>query len=137
MTAPGPDGYIYSITDPPISPEAAQTMWKNVNTYVALLASNSDAQKIPAIAGMVTQCPRTMIMALEDEPETNTVGNVDLHGPAAAQWFRIAGDEIERLCSLGTERYACGKLWERNGGTEVCDNARLQFWRMRLAELGY
>jgi hypothetical protein len=79
----------------------------------------------------------TLSMALEHSPATRLGKNVDLHVPAAAQWLRIAGEEVEQMCREGGGRVPPGDLWERRGGNDVCDLARLGFWRERLGELGF
>jgi hypothetical protein len=77
----------------------------------------------------------TLVTALEHSPETHRGKNVDFHVPAAAEWFRIAGDEIEKLCRDKTEKLPPGDLWASQGGGEVCDSARLNFWKKRMLEL--
>jgi hypothetical protein len=76
-------------------------------------------------------------MALEHSPQTRLGKNVNLHVPAAAEWFRIAGDGIEKLCEEETQNMDPGDLWTSQGGGEVCDSARLRFWNKRMLELGY
>ncbi|KAF1830462.1 hypothetical protein BDW02DRAFT_534015 [Decorospora gaudefroyi] len=132
----GPELSLWNVGSP-ATPETAKAAWKNINTFVALLAKSRDAQAIPALAGSIRRSPLTLAMALEYSPTTRPGKNVDLHVPAAAQWFRIAGDELERLCRDGTERFHAGDLWTSSGGGDVCDLARLQFWKARMAELGY
>lgn len=111
--------------------------WRNLNTFLALIAISPGAQMIPILKGMARLGLQTLAMALEHSLETRLGKNVELHAPAAAQWLRIAGDKIEGLCRDGTERMTAGDLWVGNGGGEVCDSARLQFWRARMAEFGY
>jgi len=60
-----------------------------------------------------------------------------MHVPAAAQWLLIAGKEIEEMCEAGMELMNGGDLWVERGGSDVCDVARLQFWKERLRKLGY
>ena len=78
----------------------------------------------------------TLKTALEHSPNTRRGKKTDLHIPAAEAWFRIAGDEIERLCEAGTETLPPGDLWASQGGGDVCDSARLGFWKKRMSELG-
>lgn len=80
---------------------------------------------------------KTLSMVLEYSPNTRLGQNVKLHVPAAAQWLRIAENEIERLCKGGTERMDTGDLWVGSGGGEVYDSAGLQFWRARIEAFGY
>ncbi|KAF2196096.1 hypothetical protein GQ43DRAFT_445421 [Delitschia confertaspora ATCC 74209] len=132
----GPERYLTNLR-PPVSPGVAKATWRNLNTYIALIAKSTDAQRIPVLARQVGLGLKTMAMALEYSPDTRLGKNIELHAPAAAQWLRIAGDEIDRLCRDGTQRMAIGDLWAGSGGSEVCDSARLQFWRARIVELGY
>lgn len=118
-------------------PEVAEAKWKSINTYVALLAKSQDAQKIPALAGSVKLAITTLFMALEHSPNTRLGRNVDLHVPAAAQWFSIASEEIEELCKNATVKMQAGDLWTEQGGSDVADLSRLEFWQQRLVELGY
>ena len=110
--------------------------WKNFNTWLALLAKSPDAQSFPVLAGKVWLGLRTLSIALEQSPSTRWGQNVGLHAPAAAQWLRIAENELARVCAEGGEKYPAGDLWKDKGGNDVCDSARLQFWRARLRELG-
>ncbi|CAE7188779.1 hypothetical protein P3342_008998 [Pyrenophora teres f. teres] len=132
----GPERYLANLSSP-ATPDAAKSAWKNLNTFLALLAKSRNAQKIPVLAGWARLGVKTLVMALEQSPSTREGQNVELHAPAAAQWLRIAQDEIEKLCNDKTERFTAGDLWANRGGGEVCDNARLQFWKSRMAELGY
>ncbi len=111
--------------------------WKNVNTYLALLSVHPQAQKIPALAGMACLGPKTIAMALEYSSGSRLGKNSELHAPAVLEWLRIAGDEIERLCAEGTQRFGPGDLWTSRGGSDVCDNVRLAFWKYRLTDMGY
>jgi hypothetical protein len=79
----------------------------------------------------------TLVMALENSPGTRLGKNTAMHVPAAAQWFSIAGEEMERMCEAGTESMKAGDLWKEQGGSDVCNVERLKFWKNRLAELGY
>lgn len=101
------------------------------------MAVHPRAQTIPVLANKVRLSFATLHMALEYSPGSRTGRNIELHAPAAAQWLRIAGDEIERLCQEGTESMYPGDLWEDRDNAEVCNNARLAFWKARLTELGY
>jgi hypothetical protein len=121
----------------PATPEHAKEKWSNLNTYLALLAKDSDAQKLPVLAHKATLSLVALSTAFEFSPETRSGRNSELRVPAAAQWLRIAGDQIESLCANGTERMPAGDLWTSTGGGEICDKARLQFWKTRMAELGY
>ncbi|KAH7399418.1 hypothetical protein BKA66DRAFT_556248 [Pyrenochaeta sp. MPI-SDFR-AT-0127] len=132
----GPEKYLANLSSP-ASPDTAKAAWRNLNTYIALIAHNPGAQRIPVLAGMATLSLKTLAMALEYSRDTRLGKNTELHVPAAAQWFRIAGDKIERLCRDGTERMTAGDLWTGSGGGEVCDYARLQFWKARIAKYGY
>ncbi|KAF2123510.1 hypothetical protein P153DRAFT_328083 [Dothidotthia symphoricarpi CBS 119687] len=132
----GPELYLHDIRSP-ANYETAKTLWRNFNTYLALLATSASAQEIPVLANKVRLACTTFKMALENSPETRVGKNVHLHVPAAAEWFRIAGDEIEKLCKDGTETKHPGDLWVSQGGGEVCDSARLSFWKKRMLELGY
>jgi hypothetical protein len=76
-------------------------------------------------------------MALEEPPSSRFGRDSELHAPAAAAWFRLAGHEIERLCEQGSERCRPGDLWKDRDEAKVCDSARLAFWKSRLAEMGY
>ena len=111
--------------------------WRNLNTYLALFAISLDARAIPAFAGMLRSGFKTLAMALEHSPDTREGRNTTLHAPAAAQWLRIAGDELSTACADGSRRFPAGDLWSSQGGSERCDSVRLQFWRSRLTDLGY
>jgi hypothetical protein len=111
--------------------------WRNFNTYLALKAINSGAQNIPVLANTIRLARVTLAMALEHSSESRLGKSVDLHVPAAAEWFRIAGGEVEKLCEIATETMNPGDLWARQGGGGVCNSARLRFWKERMLELGY
>lgn len=119
------------------TPLLAMQTWKKFNTFLALMAVHAKAQTIPVLAGKARLGLRALAMALENSPHTWLGRNSELHAPAAAQWLRIAGGEIERLCEAETERAMGGDLWESHSGAEVCDCARLAFWKSRLTDLGY
>jgi hypothetical protein len=76
-------------------------------------------------------------MALESPPDSRLGKNVKLHTPAAAVWFRIAGDMLEEVCRAETKVYFVGDLWKAREGTDVCSSARLEFWKARMREEGY
>ncbi|KAF2995804.1 hypothetical protein E8E13_000632 [Curvularia kusanoi] len=118
-------------------PLGAMQAWKNLNTYLALRAIHPKAQSIPAMAGGARLGVRTLAMATEQSSDSRLGRNSGLHAPAAAQWLRIAGREIEQLCKEETELWPMGKLWEEKGGLKVCDGKRLAFWRDRLTQMGY
>lgn len=80
---------------------------------------------------------QTLVMALEESPNTRLGVNLELHAPAAAQWLSIAGDEIKRLCTTSSKRFPAGDLWAATGGSDLVNAARLEFWRRRLSETGY
>lgn len=111
--------------------------WKNFNTYLALMAVHPRAQAIPVLGDKTRLGFVTLSMALEHSPDTALGRNSGLHAPAAAQWLRIAGDKIEKLCEEGTGVMGAGDLWKDRGGAGVCNSARLAFWRSRLADMGY
>lgn len=77
------------------------------------------------------------MMALEHSQESRLGKNVEIHVPAAAEWFRIAGLEIEIMCEDETETINQGDLWLAQGGKDLCDSARLEFWKRRMVELGF
>lgn len=128
----GPEAYLYHKE----SPESAKKKWRNINTWLALLATCQAAQDIPALSNETRLAFKTFVMALEFPPGTMLGDNVELHVPAAAQWFRIAGDAIEKLCEEGTEKFNDGS-WFQKHGRGRCDNRRLEFWKERMLELGY
>ncbi|RMZ74432.1 hypothetical protein GMOD_00003469 [Pyrenophora seminiperda CCB06] len=132
----GPELWLHDNHSPENS-ELAKTKWRNLNTYLALRATHARAQNIPVLANGIRLARVTLMMALEHSPESRLGKNVNLHIPAAAEWFRIAGDEIERLCKNQAETMSPGDLWARLGGGEMCDSARLSFWKKRMSELGY
>jgi hypothetical protein len=76
------------------------------------------------------------VLALEYSPTTRWGKNVACHAPAAAQWLRIAEVEVEAWCKGETGRMKAGDLWVTRGRGDVCDLARLKFWRERVEELG-
>ena len=117
-------------------PLGAMQAWKNLNTYLALRAVHPRAHTIPAMVNKKLGF-RIFIMALE-EPSGSRIGrNSELHASAAAQWLRIAGDEIEQLAEEETETWPEGQLWKDRGGSDLCDGARLAFWKSRLRDMGY
>jgi hypothetical protein len=126
---------MYSRRDP-ATPELAARKWSNVNTFVALLVRCLDVQNVPILAPQVVRARVTLALALEYSPTTHWGNNVAIHAPAAAQWLRIAGGEVEEWCKGETGRMKAGDIWVARGGGEVCDLARLAFWRQRLRELG-
>jgi hypothetical protein len=111
--------------------------WKNFNTYLALVAVHPRAQTIPVLANKVRLSFVTLSMALEHPPNSRLGRNSELHAPAAAQWLRIAGVEIEELCRKETARMGPGDLWKGRDDADVCNGARLAFWKSKLAEMGY
>lgn len=121
----------------PASLDDAKTAWTNLNIYLARLAKSPEAQMIPVLAGQARLGLRTMALALEHSSGTRLERNIERHVPAAVQWLRIAEGAIEGLCRAGTERFTTGDLWDGRGGGEICDGARLHFWRARIVELGY
>jgi len=131
----GPEQYL---SDTPSSAdlETAKTLWKNFNTFLALSATSSRAQTITVLADGIRMARMTLVTALEHSPNTRRGKKTDLHIPAAEAWFRIAGDEIEKLCEAGTETLPPGDLWASQGGGDACDSARLEFWKRRMSELG-
>jgi len=131
----GPEQYL-SDTPSPAGLETAKTLWKNFNTFLALLATSARAQTIPILANGIRMARMTLVTALEHSPNTRRGKKTDLHIPAAEAWFRIAGDEIEKLCEAGTETLPPGDLWASIGGGDVCDSARLGFWKRRMSDLG-
>ncbi|KAI4625637.1 hypothetical protein J4E80_002769 [Alternaria sp. BMP 0032] len=132
----GPELWTHSIRNP-ATPEVATTKWKDFNTLLALTAHDPDAQITPALADYTRLSRVTLAMALEYSPNTRLGKNTAMHVPAAAQWLLIAGKEIEEMCEAGTESMNGGDLWVERGGSDVCDVARLQFWKERLRDLGY
>ncbi|KAH9882701.1 hypothetical protein J1614_000066 [Plenodomus biglobosus] len=132
----GPEKYLSSLSSP-ASPDTAAKAWRNLNMCIALITQNEDALKILVLAGLGRLGLRTLAMALEHSPSTPLGKNVHLHAPAAAPWLHIAGKTIDSICVKGTERVNAGDLWNSKGGGEVCDSARLQFWKTRLVELGF
>lgn len=132
----GPEKYLSSLRSP-ASPDAATKAWRNINMCIALITQNEDALKIPVLAGLGRLGLQTLAMALEHSPGTTLGKNVHLHAPAAASWLHIAGKTVDSICVKGTERVNAGDLWTSKGGGEVCDSARLQFWKTRLVELGF
>ncbi|KAF3043247.1 hypothetical protein E8E12_009875 [Didymella heteroderae] len=118
-------------------PMGAMQKWKNFNTHLALMAVHPKAQTIPVLANMTRLGFFTLSMALEESPGSRIGRNSELHAPAAAQWLHIVGDEIEMLCEKGTERMRAGDLWKDRDDADVCNSARLAFWKSRLAEMGY
>lgn len=136
LTRLGPEQYrkIHGGHKEPL--EAMQT-WSNINTYVALMAVHPRAKTIPVLAHHARRGLITLAVRTEYSSGTWLGRNAGLHAPAAVQWLRIAGSEIERLCEAGTEQVFAGDLWQSRGGTDVCDSARLAFWKARLNELDY
>ena len=76
-------------------------------------------------------------MALEKSPDSHGGKYIKLHIRACAQWLRIAEDDLEEVCKAATETYEAGDLWKACGGNDVCNSARLEFWKARMREEGY
>ncbi|KAI4921817.1 hypothetical protein J4E90_000244 [Alternaria incomplexa] len=131
----GPEQYL-SDTPSPADLEAAKTLWKNFNAFLALIATSARVQTIPVLANGIRMARMTLVTALEHSPNTRRGKGTDLHIPAAEAWFQIAGDEIGKLCEAGTETLPPGDLWASQGGGDLCDSARLEFWKRRMSELG-
>jgi hypothetical protein len=136
MISAGPEQYLYRHGGRS-EPHEAMQKWKNFNTYLALMAVHPKAQTIPVLANMTRLGFRALSMALEEPPSSRLGKNSELHAPAAAQWFRLAGHEIERLCEQGSEQCWPGDLWKDREDPKVCNSARSAFWKSRLAEMGY
>ncbi|XPS77784.1 hypothetical protein M3J09_009811 [Ascochyta lentis] len=132
----GPELWLHCLSAP-ATPLAAMQAWRNLNTYLALMAVHPKAQTVPALAGKARLGLTTLGLALENSPGTRRGKVSELHAPAAAQWLRVAGDEIERLCEEETEQIMAGDLWKCRGGTDMCNSARMAFWKSRLMEMGY
>ncbi|KAI4712576.1 hypothetical protein J4E89_002844 [Alternaria sp. Ai002NY15] len=98
----GPELWTHSIRSP-ATPEVATTKWKDFNTLLALTAHDPDAQTTPVLAYYTRLSRVTLAMALEHSPGTRLGKNTAMHVPAAAQWFLIAGKEIEKMCNEGLE----------------------------------
>ena len=101
------------------------------------MATHADAGNIPVLANKLRLARVTLVLALEQSHASRWGRNIELHVPAAAEWFRIAGGEIEELCKKEMETMNPGDLWASQGGGEVCNCERLSFWKKRLLELGY
>jgi hypothetical protein len=75
-------------------------------------------------------------MALEKSPDSHGGKYIKLHLPACAQWFRFAGEDLKEACRAETETFQAGDLWKASGGSDVCNRARLEFWKARMREEG-
>lgn len=51
--------------------------------------------------------------------------------------MHIAGEELGRVCASEVKKYPPGDLWEVEGGSDMCDTRRFEFWKAKLAEKGY
>lgn len=87
------------------------------------------------LAGLIMWRTITLGLALEHSPGTREGLYTDLKVPAAEAWLRIAGEELRIPCEKGTVKFQAGDLWVRQGGSDVCDTVRLQFWKERVREL--
>jgi hypothetical protein len=80
---------------------------------------------------------RALVVPLEYPPDSREGIYTQLHTPAVAQWLRIARKGLEELCEAETEVYHAGDLWKASGGSDVCNSARMEFWKARMREEGY
>lgn len=131
----GPEAYL-SRGD---SPETANVMWKNINTFVAILFRDHGT-KFPALFGsLVTYAFTTLADALENPPGSRFGKNMPLHLPAACQWILLAGDKVYNAVNEGDNgefwSARAGQLWTREGGTDEVDENRWWFWKHRFGEL--
>ncbi|KAF2871798.1 hypothetical protein BDV95DRAFT_572856 [Massariosphaeria phaeospora] len=127
----GPESWIF--TAEPATPAVATANWRNLNTYLALVAAHPRAQTIPGLANHLSLC-RVPLAQLEYSPDSRRGEYTALHGPAIMQWLRIAGAEIEEMCRGEKERMQAGDLWD---GGDVCGLERLAFWKRRVVELRF
>ncbi|KAF2632343.1 hypothetical protein BU25DRAFT_149644 [Macroventuria anomochaeta] len=120
----GPKLYLFDTNPNPATPLAAMTYWKNINTFTALVSvhpgvKKKTTQKAPVLANMAQIGRSTLARALEHSPGTRLGKNSELHAPAPAQWLRIAGDALEKLCAEAKERMPAGDFWRVGGGSEI------------------
>jgi hypothetical protein len=95
----GPEQYLVEYRgkdDPP----TATGKWKKFNTYLALFSANPDAQAIHVLAVLTRLGVKTLACSLEYSSDAPNL-HADLWRPAAAQWMRIASDELARVCASG------------------------------------
>jgi hypothetical protein len=114
--------------------EAARK-WKSWNAYLALFVVNPGARATPIFSNLSKLGTSNLATTLETSSDRWNF-HKELWLPAAAEWMRIAGDEIEKICRSGEQKCRVGDLWEAEGGEEICDMRRFEFWRKRLAEEG-
>lgn len=77
----------------------------------------------------------TLSRALEYAPDSWAARDTALEVPVAAEWLRIARDEVEQMCLGESEAIKAGDLWSKIGGGDVCNYARFLFWESRLEVL--
>jgi hypothetical protein len=117
-----------------------------------LFVVRPDTQSNPGLVGLDWLGLKTLAVTLESSSDAWNF-HKDWWLPAAAEWMRIAGNELARVCASGKKSYPPGDLWKTEGGGkvcdkrrhifwkagasgEVCDIRRFRFWRTRLAEEG-
>ena len=131
----GPEAYL-SRGDPP---ETAASIWKNINTFVAILFRDHGNEFPELFGSLAIYAFTTLADALEHPPGSRFGRNMPLHLPAACQWILLAGTEV---CNAIEEGYngdywtaRAGQLWTREGGSAELNEERWLFWKHRFGEL--
>lgn len=131
----GPEAYL----DRGDSPETAASVWKNINTFVAILFRDHGNEFPELFGSLAIYTFTTLADALEHPPGSRFGRNMPLHLPAACQWILLAGTEV---CDAIEEGYngdywtaRAGQLWTREGGSDELNEERWLFWKHRFGEL--
>lgn len=114
----------------------AEQMYTNINTYAALTAQQHRVHP----GSPLNSCLHSafgVLAHLEYSPDTPRGDFGYLAVRAAAAWLMIAGKEIVELGRPSTNKhdYISGSLWKAEGGTDMVEVKRLQFWNRRFGEL--
>lgn len=128
----GPEQWLVKHRGQDDEPEAARK-WKNFSTFLALFAASPESRATPVLSRYLELGFTNLAITLESSGDRWNFHKA-LWMPAAVQWMRIAGDEIEKICNDEEKNYPAGDLWKAEGGGDVCDSSRFKFWKSRLAE---
>ena len=122
-----------------VASETAKTIWKNINTFVAILFRDHGTEFLELFGSLVTYAFTTLADALENPPGSRFGKNMPLHLPAACQWILLAGVEVYNAIKEGDNgefwSARAGQLWTREGRTDGVDEERWLFWKHRFGEL--
>lgn len=93
------------------------------------------ANTIPTLPYHLKFVPWALADALENNRRTRIWKNMELHLPAATQWFLIAPDEIQNATEQHQYASASPFMGSFGGSTDQFDADRWLFWQHRLVTL--